>query len=522
MALTTRGRLLVMTGVGVAALGIMAGVAGYATGAQADATDDLARVSAAMSAQWNADMMHDGIRADVMAALAAGSERERADFGTDEVAEHAETMITKFDAAAALAPAAIQAGFAKTRAAVVDYGDRATKIVAGAAQDREAAKSRVPDFLTVFGALEESLGGLDDQLSAAVEDRKAEASGIGTDNLVLIILCGLVAAAAFVAISIWSITTIRRPLLAMVRGLKAIAARDLTARVRVDRTDELGEMAAAINATAESMSEVLTSMGAGTKTLLDAGDDLGRVSGTLGAAAEETLARTAEVAASAGTVSTTVATISDASRQIGSSVHSVSQASSTAVSVGDQAVRAAEATTEGVHRLQDASREIDEIVRTITSIAEQTNLLALNATIEAARAGAAGRGFAVVASEVKDLAQETSQATEDVKAKIGVIQALTGETVDSIGGIRSVIGQINEGQHRIAGEVDEQTRTTEGIAASVGEVGRTTDLIRGSLDGITASATATAEGAAATQTSAATLIATVRQVDDLIATFTYR
>ncbi|GAA3021305.1 methyl-accepting chemotaxis protein [Actinokineospora globicatena] len=521
MGLSIRFRLLVMAGVGVAALGAMAGVAANATDAQSDATAALARVSAAMSAQWNADMMHDAIRGDVMAAIGAQTAAEVADFGAQEVSEHAETMVAKFDAAAAGAPDDLRAGFAATRPALLDYTSKASDIVTTATSDPAAARALVPAFLDVFSQLEDKLGALDDQLSTAVEQQRADADSVGVTNLTLILLCALAAAVAFVAISAWTIRAIRGPLMTMVRGLKAMAARDLTTRVDLVRRDELGEMAEAINATAVAMGEVLTSMGEGTATLLAAGADLDQVSGRLGTAAAETLARTNEVAESAGRVTSTITEIAAASAQIGSSVDSVARASSDAQSVSAQAVRAAEDTANGVQRLRAASREIDEIVRAITSIAEQTNLLALNATIEAARAGAAGKGFAVVASEVKDLAQETAQATENVKTKISVIQTMTGEAVEAIDSIRAVITQINDGQQGIGTAVDEQTRTTQGITTSVGEVSRTTGQIRESLDGISSSAASTADGAAATQRSAATLTATARQVNDLIGTFSY-
>ena len=202
-------------------------------------------------------------------------------------------------------------------------------------------------------------------------------------------------------------------------------------------------------------------------------------------------------------------------------MQSVAGASSDAVSSATGAARTAEETAAGVERLREASQEIGEIVRAITSIAEQTNLLALNATIEAARAGDAGKGFAVVAAEVKDLAQETAKATEDVKTKIGLIQEVTGETVGAIGGICTVIDQINDDQRRIASAVDEQSRTTEGIVVRVGEVGGTATDIKSHLDGITSSAAATADGAAATQQSAATLATTARRLDELVRAFTY-
>ena len=100
-------------------------------------------------------------------------------------------------------------------------------------------------------------------------------------------------------------------------------------------------------------------------------------------------------------------------------------------------------------------------------IAEQTNLLALNATIEAARAGEAGKGFAVVASEVKDLAQETARATEDIETKVASIQSEMTGAVDSINDIRDIVSRMSEHVTTIAAAVEEQTATTSTMAASV-------------------------------------------------------
>jgi methyl-accepting chemotaxis protein len=122
----------------------------------------------------------------------------------------------------------------------------------------------------------------------------------------------------------------------------------------------------------------------------------------------------------------------------------------------------------------------------ITSIAEQTNLLALNATIEAARAGDAGKGFAVVANEVKELAQETARATQDITARVEAIQADTEGAVQAISEISSIIGLINDSQGTIAAAVEEQTATTTEMNRNVSEAALSASQIAENISSVAA------------------------------------
>lgn len=155
--------------------------------------------------------------------------------------------------------------------------------------------------------------------------------------------------------------------------------------------------------------------------------------------------------------------IGEAGREMVASIDEVERnvAEATTVAATGQGL-AAEANAV-VDRLGQSSDAIGKVVKTITGIAEQTNLLALNATIEAARAGEAGKGFAVVAGEVKELARETAQATEEVDAKVKVIQQDVQAAVTAIDAIREIVGRINETQTMISGVLTEQSAVTRSI-----------------------------------------------------------
>jgi methyl-accepting chemotaxis protein len=191
---------------------------------------------------------------------------------------------------------------------------------------------------------------------------------------------------------------------------------------------------------------------------------------------------------------------------MGAAIREIAHNAGEAAQVAAEAVSVASETTGVVARLGASSEKINEVVNTITAIAAQTNLLALNATIEAARAGEAGKGFAVVASEVKDLAQETAKATEDISQRVVAIQADTANAVTAIGEIATIIGRISDFQNLIAAAVEEQTATTGEMTRSVGEAAD------GSLE-IAGSITAVAEAAASTTGS----VTDARQAADSLA-----
>ena len=186
-----------------------------------------------------------------------------------------------------------------------------------------------------------------------------------------------------------------------------------------------------------------------------------------------------------------------------------------------RAVTAAENTTATVAKLGDSSAEIGNVVKVITSIAEQTNLLALNATIEAARAGEAGKGFAVVANEVKELAQETAKATEDIARRVQSIQGDTTAAVAAIEEISAIVAQISDRQTTIASAVEEQTATTSEMSRSVQEAANGTGEIALNITGVATAAGSTTQALSQTRSAVDELSRMAADLRSSVATFTY-
>jgi len=183
--------------------------------------------------------------------------------------------------------------------------------------------------------------------------------------------------------------------------------------------------------------------------------------------ANDTSSRSATVAAATEEAAASVQTVASAAEELSASIEEIRRQVSQSSLMAVKAVDQAEKTGKTVQGLAVSGQKIGEVLALITDIADQTNLLALNATIEAARAGEAGKGFAVVASEVKNLANQTAKATDEISSQIIAVQNNTREAVEAIDSITHVIGELNEISEQIAASVDEQGSATQEIARNV-------------------------------------------------------
>lgn len=332
------------------------------------------------------------------------------------------------------------------------------------------------------------------------------------------------------AIGVWFAKSLTKPVGDLTDAMRVLASGNTSNQIPgINRGDELGTMAQAVEVFREnaierarlenlSKEESLKQIKRG-QTIEEATGTFERVAGdmlravsaasaelnataqAMTAAAERTNHMASSVAAAAEESTVNASTASGSATQLSSAISQIQSSSSESAQVANEAVSISNEAQSAVSELVGAAQSISEVVSLIRGIAEQTNLLALNATIEAARAGDAGAGFAIVAQEVKNLANQTAGATDEIGNHIGSIQSVVAGASNAMNRISEVIGRISGISSEIGYAVEAQAEVTGEIARSINEVATASRTV--TEDVIRVTETASETGVAASQVLAA-------------------
>ncbi|MDD3182677.1 MAG: methyl-accepting chemotaxis protein [Alphaproteobacteria bacterium] len=350
-----------------------------------------------------------------------------------------------------------------------------------------------------------------DELDNLLDYRIASYKNQQTQS-VLVSLGGAVAAFLFFMLVVNTITT---PLSLLTRIMQKLSNHDLAVDVvYTSAKSEIGAMASSIQVFKDNalrmdsmkleqidrdrlaeadkkkaISDLATSfensVGDIVQTVASAGTELQASAEGLAHISQETNQQTVKVATATNTTSTNIQTVASAAEELTASINEISRLVSESSDKSQNAVQQIQTANETVQGLVASSAEIGEVVQLIHDIASQTNLLALNATIEAARAGEAGKGFSVVASEVKNLANQTGKATEEITARINSIQSAAGSAVKVIQAVGETVNSIHSASANISAAVTQQSSSTQEIARNAHKVALGTQDVSDSIATVT-------------------------------------
>ncbi len=492
-------------------------------------------VAVALKNQVEGDMMHDGLRADVLFAVKLAREgnmegRPEAEASTKEHSERFKEVISAVEQIN-LSPA-VNETLVKLKEPLARYIASAEKLTSAAFTDPSSIDKGYAafeeDFEYLEGAMEEFSGVIEAEFEGVnryVEQKEKDIKTTITFSVILGVLVALFS--LFI-----SRNRVVRPISSMTSAMGDLARGNFDVEIPGrERGDEIGAMAASVQVFKDNGLEALrlkgaqeenerraqvekkrmmaeladrfdAEVGGSIQNLAVAAEKLQDAARTMENTAREAQEASSSVASASEETSANAATVASATEEMTASAQEISHQITDVAAKANQASANASKTSQEVDQLNRLVTNIGEVVVAIKDIAEQTNLLALNATIEAARAGEAGKGFAVVADEVKKLANETAKKTEEIEKRISEIQGATGSAVRAMQEIIRNISDIDASSAGTAGAVEEQNAVISEITRNISEVSQASAQVSSIIGNVQVAASETGSAAQMLNTSA--------------------
>lgn len=324
--------------------------------------------------------------------------------------------------------------------------------------------------------------------------KELAATALKQRNVLIIVGISVIAGLFFIMVFL-SNRLITTPIVKIMNFTGKVARGDLSEKLEGSFSCELAELEKSLSLMQENMRSMISEIKGGVSTVSESSESLKNISGNMESSSRNAAEKASRVSESAESISTgmaeasgsmetttsNISMIASATEEMTSTIHEIAKNAENGRSITEKAVTMVKQASEDVQKLSIAANEIGKVTEAINDISDQTNLLALNATIEAARAGDAGKGFAVVANEIKELANQTAEATKDIKIKITGIQETSNNTTDIITKIADIITDINSIVTTTAASVEEQNVATKEIAHNIATVSRSAEEVSDSV-----------------------------------------
>ena len=455
------------------------GAIGYWSMAQLDAAmDEIAINGEALASQLRADMAHDALRGDVLAAFIASSKKDKQEEAAVRKAmdEHANAFRESIKSIEAHPlNDDIRQALSKVHPTMEAYLKSVEATMGLAFTDIDAANAKLPEFRTAFANLEREM----EQLSTFIEKSSKQTRAVGDGTVksseYFMAIATVLSGAVLFAIGLFVTRLITRPLREALSAAESVAKGDLTVHVASSGRDETGQLLEAIKAMVGRLSRIIAEVRGAADSLAGASEQVSATAQSISQAASEQAASVEETSASV--------------EQMGASIAQNAQSAKLTDGMASQAAKEAAEGGQAVLHTVEAMKSIAGKIGIIDDIAYQTNLLALNAAIEAARAGEHGNGFAVVAAEVRKLAERSQVASQEIGQLAGssvqmaeragklletmlpsitktsdLVQEIAAASEEQAGGVNMVngaIGQLNQATQQNASASEELAATAE-------------------------------------------------------------